>query len=953
MSFSTLFTKLSDVEEQKSRHRNGINLAQGESRKRKLQKAEPLSNLKRQCLRSWAVGRTDVTPEEESAASEPHRHGTRMSKGARLSESRGWGYNQKNRPFRSNDYNKDGQNKAKNQKKKKQENSKRYNNYNKDGKRNRADFAQPRKRFMTQEFKDQHVIEAEGRLLCKYFILGRCTKGEECQLEHIEGYNGLIKAACKFYIQGACHNGATCPYMHKSFPCKFFHMYGNCRSDACRFSHDPLTDFTRKLLDDALQRENELAELNRKTEDPVSQTVNEEQNMDADIVIPVVRPSFYQSSETAVEDEALVSRNELQSDVTEEDSAPQTASNPESEDPLPSAAPVCYSVEAILGPRLFKPVLYTATQSQKSAQAQPKTTERFLNPVNAPYSVANVLRSQSFRETMNDKYKVSHLDNIHFQSSHGNSFKKPPYFNFTATSEHHSEAHSDTKISCEAKKTREGTSVAPNLTRVVDQITTDCERTHLPPVGSASQKCQMPKEPSADRPMSFPKNDKSVCSLPTKQSTTIKQNLKETTSVMSVADTRQDGPCGASLPVPLDNSESTFTQIFTNLNPGSNRASKASCDFSDTSKVNKANSCSRMVQQATKPSSFATTENKDTNNVSCNASFPATTNKREDTASAQTPGKSFQSLFSSLSSDADRTLTDTNSDKQTGSSGKQLEKPVHESQKAQFMKNTIEIIEDSGSSNNSERGFVNASPKTSNNNSQKRASTSATANSKEAKMPSKSFQCLFASLTPELQRTSSVGAKIIQKPAVTRAQNIEKSKPVDCGFNQATKFPVCTTESDAGFVGASTETTESTNNSREKSVSSSANKRDNTEKDKTSAKSFQDLFASPLNQSTVINKSKSSVSPQNIDDTRSQSKGTSSEMTVNEVTEESTSEHEKETAAISSSNVSSQSPQLQPQSGPLTSVFKTLFLQLRPYEQHLGSKTDTMSAVNVKQKKWK
>lgn len=98
---------------------------------------------------------------------------------------------------------------------------------------------------MTQEFKDQNAILVDGRLLCRHFIYGRCVKvdyavtyklsffsflffkknnynahvlfsmqADGCQLEHVEAYNDLIKAACKFYIQGFCTKGAACPYMH-------------------------------------------------------------------------------------------------------------------------------------------------------------------------------------------------------------------------------------------------------------------------------------------------------------------------------------------------------------------------------------------------------------------------------------------------------------------------------------------------------------------------------------------------------------------------------------------------------------------------------------------------------------------------------------------------------------------------------------------------------------------
>uniref|UniRef100_UPI0037E8BD7E zinc finger CCCH domain-containing protein 8-like n=1 Tax=Semicossyphus pulcher TaxID=241346 RepID=UPI0037E8BD7E len=69
-------------------------------------------------------------------------------------------------------------------------------------------------RSMTQEFKDQNALLVDGRLICRYFFRGKCIKGDECQLEHVQGYNDLVKEACKFYIQGTCTKGESCPYMH-------------------------------------------------------------------------------------------------------------------------------------------------------------------------------------------------------------------------------------------------------------------------------------------------------------------------------------------------------------------------------------------------------------------------------------------------------------------------------------------------------------------------------------------------------------------------------------------------------------------------------------------------------------------------------------------------------------------------------------------------------------------
>ncbi|XP_053183440.1 zinc finger CCCH domain-containing protein 8-like [Scomber japonicus] len=124
-------------------------------------------------------------------------------------------------------------------------------------------------RFMSQEFKDQNALMVDGRLLCRHFLWGRCIKGDECQLEHINCYNNLIKEACKFYIQGYCTKGESCPYMHKTFPCKYFHGKGKCSHGAdCKFSHEPLDDVTKQLLDEVIKKE--LYEVAKKAEEESS-----------------------------------------------------------------------------------------------------------------------------------------------------------------------------------------------------------------------------------------------------------------------------------------------------------------------------------------------------------------------------------------------------------------------------------------------------------------------------------------------------------------------------------------------------------------------------------------------------------------------------------------------------------------------------------------------------------
>ncbi|XP_069090780.1 zinc finger CCCH domain-containing protein 6 isoform X3 [Pleurodeles waltl] len=102
---------------------------------------------------------------------------------------------------------------------------------------------------MSQEFINQHTVEHKGKQICKYFLEGRCIKGDDCKFDH-DAEPQKKKEVCKFYIQGYCSKGDHCIYMHHEFPCKFYHTGSKCyQGDNCKFSHDPLTDDGRMMLD--------------------------------------------------------------------------------------------------------------------------------------------------------------------------------------------------------------------------------------------------------------------------------------------------------------------------------------------------------------------------------------------------------------------------------------------------------------------------------------------------------------------------------------------------------------------------------------------------------------------------------------------------------------------------------------------------------------------------------
>ncbi|XP_033031340.1 zinc finger CCCH domain-containing protein 6 isoform X1 [Trachypithecus francoisi] len=122
------------------------------------------------------------------------------------------------------------------------------------------EYSKPGKKWkvMTQEFINQHTVEHKGKQICKYFLEGRCIKGDQCKFDH-DAELEKRKEICKFYLQGYCTKGENCIYMHNEFPCKFYHSGAKCyQGDNCKFSHDDLTKETKKLLDKVLNTDEEL-----------------------------------------------------------------------------------------------------------------------------------------------------------------------------------------------------------------------------------------------------------------------------------------------------------------------------------------------------------------------------------------------------------------------------------------------------------------------------------------------------------------------------------------------------------------------------------------------------------------------------------------------------------------------------------------------------------------------
>lgn len=91
---------------------------------------------------------------------------------------------------------------------------------------------------------------------CRYWMEGKCSKGDECTFSHAVKPNKSTEEAkstdvCRYHIAGNCLKGDTCMFSHdlSRVPCKFFHVKGECASgSACRFSHSPISEEERHLM---------------------------------------------------------------------------------------------------------------------------------------------------------------------------------------------------------------------------------------------------------------------------------------------------------------------------------------------------------------------------------------------------------------------------------------------------------------------------------------------------------------------------------------------------------------------------------------------------------------------------------------------------------------------------------------------------------------------------------
>uniref|UniRef100_A0A8C2X6Y1 Zinc finger CCCH-type containing 6 n=1 Tax=Cyclopterus lumpus TaxID=8103 RepID=A0A8C2X6Y1_CYCLU len=108
-----------------------------------------------------------------------------------------------------------------------------------------------------QGMEDMMPVSFPDRCISVVYYFSRIQA--TCKFEHELVIPDKKKELCKFYLQGYCSKGDNCIYMHNILH-YFFHTGAKCyQGDNCKFSHEALNDVTKELLDKIINTEEENA----------------------------------------------------------------------------------------------------------------------------------------------------------------------------------------------------------------------------------------------------------------------------------------------------------------------------------------------------------------------------------------------------------------------------------------------------------------------------------------------------------------------------------------------------------------------------------------------------------------------------------------------------------------------------------------------------------------------
>ncbi|CAI5447181.1 unnamed protein product [Caenorhabditis angaria] len=97
--------------------------------------------------------------------------------------------------------------------------------------------------------------------ICKFFREGYCRDGDRCCYSHNTEDSLRRPILCNFYANSYCKKGLQCLMLHGEYPCKSFNQNnGVCDNlEQCKYSHLPLTEYTRPLYEASLSEDHPLS----------------------------------------------------------------------------------------------------------------------------------------------------------------------------------------------------------------------------------------------------------------------------------------------------------------------------------------------------------------------------------------------------------------------------------------------------------------------------------------------------------------------------------------------------------------------------------------------------------------------------------------------------------------------------------------------------------------------